>query len=132
MRSKVKQICYIDITKAGSLKGSDVPKQFDVVTSCFCLDSCGQPIETYKTCATNISSLVKIGGHFVLIGNLDSTLYTIKNSVQFINMDISEEIVRKIYQNVGFRILSIETHSFAVDCGKGSDTKLFCMYAQKI
>lgn len=131
MRNKVKQICFIDVTKPGSLTGSNLPKQFDVVTSCWCLDSAGQPKGAYKTCATNISSLVKSGGYFVLNGNLNWTLYTL-GKYDFPLVDISEQSIRRIYEDVGFQILSFKTHPFAIERIKGSNTKLFCMFAQKI
>lgn len=132
MRSKVKQICFIDLTKAGSLKGNDVPKQFDVVTSCWCLESCGQPKGAYETCAANIVSLVKTGGYFVLIGNLDCTDYILENNDLFPLPNVSEPFVRKTFEDVGFKILSFKKQSFTVEILNGSDTKLFSMFAQKI
>lgn len=131
IRNKVKQICFIDVTKPGSLRGSDLPKEFDVVTSCWCLDSAGQSIETYKTCASHISSLVKKGGHFVLFGNVDCTLYTPENNDLFPSTNISEASVRKIYEDLGFKILSFKPRKFPLEQLKGPDPKVFCMVAQK-
>lgn len=128
MRSKVKDICFIDVTKQGTLKGENVPNQFDVITSCWCLDSCGQPLDTYKECAKTISSYLKPGGYFILCGNLDSTEFTIAGD-SFPIIKISEDEIRSIYESVGMNIISLTRENFVQKTFEGET--LFSLTAQK-
>ena len=49
----------------------------DAVTSCLCLETAGDNLSQYRQIMKNVSSLIKTGGHFILIGVLNETYYNV-------------------------------------------------------
>lgn len=57
-------------------EAAEVPTQFDVVTTIFCLEYASETLEEYKLAVKNASSLVKTGGFLVQGGVLEEHEYS--------------------------------------------------------
>ena len=49
----------------------------DAVSTCLCIDAACDDLTHYRQTMKNLSSLVKSGGHFVLVGVLNETYYNV-------------------------------------------------------
>lgn len=130
IKKKVKEISFIDVTKAGSLTGSHVPKQFDIIISSGCLESAGQTLELYKTCVQNIKSLLKNKGYLILFGNLNCSQLRLDNGDVFPIINLSEEDIKQLYTEAGFDMISLST-KLANPMNVNGTEAVFFMIAQK-
>ena len=53
-------------------EGIDIPKQFDVVTTVFCLEYASETYEEYQQAVKGACSLIKPGGFLVILQNQTS------------------------------------------------------------
>uniref|UniRef100_A0A803J959 Nicotinamide N-methyltransferase n=1 Tax=Xenopus tropicalis TaxID=8364 RepID=A0A803J959_XENTR len=101
-RRAIKQIVRWDITKDNPL-GDVVLPQADCVLSGGYLNAVSKDHEMYLKLLKQMSSLVKIGGHLILIGFINMTYYTIGQH-KFSALPCDEEFVRKSLASCGFII----------------------------
>ncbi|OCT66977.1 nicotinamide N-methyltransferase [Xenopus laevis] len=101
-RRAVKQVVRWDITKENPL-GDVVLPQADCVLSCAYLDIVSKDHEMYLKLLKQISSLVKIGGHLIMIGALNQTYYMLGQH-KFSSLTYDEEFLRKALAKNGFII----------------------------
>lgn len=109
-----KQVCGVfnlDILSLASLDQTGAPKQYDVITSGFCLEAVATTKETYLECAKNVRSLLKPGGFFVHIGELNNDSSEI-DDLSFTGINLNSEDVKEAYVKADFCIESYIEEDF--------------------
>ncbi|KAI6176593.1 hypothetical protein M3Y97_00815100 [Aphelenchoides bicaudatus] len=82
-RAKMRAVLDVNVHKTPVVQSihykvdekKEVPKQFDVVTTVFCLEYSSETLDEYKTAVKNASSLVKTGGFLMQGGVMNETEY---------------------------------------------------------
>lgn len=75
-REKMRAVLEVDVHKQPVIQSvhyktatcNEIPGQFDVVTTVFCLEYASEAIEEYSEAVKNAISLIKPGGHLVNCG----------------------------------------------------------------
>ncbi|OCT66974.1 hypothetical protein XELAEV_18038256mg [Xenopus laevis] len=101
-RTANKQVVQWDITKENPLDDVVLP-QADCVLSFAYLDLVSKDHEMYLKLLKQISSLVKIGGHLIMLGALNETYYMLGQH-EFSTRAYDEQFVRKALAKKGFII----------------------------
>ncbi|KAM8927294.1 nicotinamide N-methyltransferase-like [Pelodytes ibericus] len=109
LRSRVKSFLKCDVTKSNPLDPVEIPPA-DGLISTLCLDAACADLNAYRSALRNISSLLKPGGHLVLIGVLGNTFYTVGKQT-FFSLTLDEQLVRKLVEEAGYTIKEIEVMS---------------------
>lgn len=133
MKDKVRGILPIDVTMSQPLiTGCDVGL-FDVIISSLCLEAAAQTLEQYRKNASHVSSLLKVGGHFLLNGVLEQTFYRVSNS-KFECVLLKRDDVEKTFMDLGFEMQSFEHLTFeSMEPNDYSDFRgYFVMHATKV
>ncbi|XP_069470322.1 nicotinamide N-methyltransferase-like [Ambystoma mexicanum] len=76
LRQRVKEILKCDVTQSQPLESS-LPLSADCLLSSLCLEAACKDHDTYRRAIKNISTLLKPGGHLVMMGALEDTYYTV-------------------------------------------------------
>ncbi|XP_021367188.1 nicotinamide N-methyltransferase-like isoform X2 [Mizuhopecten yessoensis] len=103
MRSKVKNIFPIDVTKQ-SLLGTPPSQTYDIIIASLCFEAASRNLTDYENCVKNVSSVLRNGGHLIVCGELDATFYKV-GDFRFPSVTISKEQAKKIYNEQGFDIV---------------------------
>jgi hypothetical protein len=84
-RSKMRGIVSVNVHKENVIQEiyyqhpeykKEIPKQFDVVTTVFCLEYASETLEEYQTAVKNATNLIKNGGYLIQGGVLNADEYS--------------------------------------------------------
>ncbi|KAK6186988.1 hypothetical protein SNE40_006242 [Patella caerulea] len=128
LKDKVRGIFPCDLLQDDIFKGSYFPL-FDVITTSFCLDSAAPDVETYGKIVKEISKYLKIGGHLVIVGALDTTYYFVGEH-KFFSLNKSAGEVKSCWKNAGFSIQSwnqMEATEENEECDFGGAYVMHCI-----
>lgn len=128
MRKAIKDVIPCDVHCDNPLMNGKY-SEFDVIiTSCVLENACPDAA-SFKEVAKKIAKLLKSGGHFIMVGDLNKSYYMVGKE-KFFALRLSQEIVESAYEEAGFKILSFQPH---VTSGEFSDADgYFFMSAKKI
>lgn len=76
-RRKVADIIYCDVHNEMVLDETYAGRQFDIISTVFCLEYASSNYDEYKTALINVCKLIKPGGTLIMGGALEETHYTI-------------------------------------------------------
>ncbi|KAJ1197297.1 hypothetical protein NDU88_001159 [Pleurodeles waltl] len=107
LRQKVKQVLKCDVTKGYPLEPLVLPTA-DCLLSALCLEGACKDQETFRDALKNISSLLKIGGHLVMMGVLEETFYMVGH-YKFSCLFLDVEFVRNAVIDAGYTITDFQT-----------------------
>ncbi|XP_066495270.1 nicotinamide N-methyltransferase-like [Tiliqua scincoides] len=129
VRRTVRQVLKCDVTQANPLAPLVMP-QVCCVTSQFCLESACQDLPTYCLALKNICSLLKPGGHLILMTALKHNFYMVGQH-RFFGLYLEQEMVSSAVREGGFDISwsDLATMQFApsvTDC-----KAIYALVAQK-
>ncbi|XP_060063783.1 nicotinamide N-methyltransferase-like [Ylistrum balloti] len=108
LKGKIQEILPIDVRSRHPLPKEDGHGNFDVIISSLCFESASQSKEEYCEVVQNVASLLKIGGHLVVLGLFDNTHYDVGN-YRFICASLSRDVIENIYETNGFTILTFSS-----------------------
>ncbi|CAI5795390.1 nicotinamide N-methyltransferase-like [Podarcis lilfordi] len=103
VRSTIRRVLKCDVTQVNPLAPL-VVAQASCVTSTFCLDSACKDVTTYLAALKNVGSLVKPGGHLVLLVALGASFYMVGQH-PFFCLYLEKETVDRAVTEAGFDIL---------------------------
>ncbi|KAM9299115.1 indolethylamine N-methyltransferase-like [Gastrophryne carolinensis] len=106
MRSRIQKVLKCDVTKSNPLDPADVPLA-DCLITALCLETACQNLEAYYSAIKNITSLLKQGGHLVVIGVLGDSFYKVGQK-RFFCLPLDEDIVRRTVTQAGYTIVDME------------------------
>ncbi|NWH68119.1 NNMT methyltransferase, partial [Geococcyx californianus] len=99
LRKKVKQVLKCDVTKASPLDWLPV----DCVVSTLCLEAACKDLATFRSAVRSIGTLVKPGGHLVMLTVLQETYYAFNNQV-FSCLHLDKNMVEEAVEAAGFDV----------------------------
>uniref|UniRef100_A0A8C8S9I8 Phenylethanolamine N-methyltransferase n=1 Tax=Pelusios castaneus TaxID=367368 RepID=A0A8C8S9I8_9SAUR len=106
LREKLKQILPIDVHQPKPL-GSELCHPADAMVSTFCLEAVSPDWPSFERALQNITTLLKPGGHFLLIGALEESFYLAGEAklsvVPVREADVKEALAKSGYQIHDFR-----------------------------
>ncbi|XP_065425100.1 nicotinamide N-methyltransferase-like [Chrysemys picta bellii] len=106
LRRTVKQVLECDVTKFNPVTFASLPPA-DWLLICHCLEGICNDLSTYRAALKNVSSLLKPGGHLLLVTAMRSNYYMIgqhKVPCLFLEKEVLEEAVKE----AGYDILQFE------------------------
>ncbi|XP_060106505.1 nicotinamide N-methyltransferase-like [Heteronotia binoei] len=122
VRKTIKQFLKCDVTQPNPLAPLSLPLA-DCLLSTLCLEAACKDLPTYRSALKNISSLVKPGGHLVLMVILEETYYMVGQH-KFSCLYLDQESVEEAVKEAGFDIEWLEATKLslpkALHDGKGS------------
>ncbi|XP_067397328.1 phenylethanolamine N-methyltransferase isoform X1 [Emydura macquarii macquarii] len=106
LRGKLRQILPIDVHQPEPL-GSPLGHLADALISTFCLEAVSPDRPSFERALRNVTSLLKPGGHFLLIGALEESFYLAGEAklsvVPVREADVKEALAKSGYQIHDFR-----------------------------
>ncbi|NXC54464.1 NNMT methyltransferase, partial [Aleadryas rufinucha] len=112
LRKKVKQVLKCDVTKANPTGPVSLPPA-DCIVSSLCLESACKDLAAFRSALRNISTLLKPGGHLVMVTALGDTYYTINKQV-FSCLCLQKHEVEEAVAAAGFEVKCSEAQPYAV------------------
>ncbi|KYO46382.1 nicotinamide N-methyltransferase-like [Alligator mississippiensis] len=106
LRKKVKQVLKCDVRKPNPLAPVTLPAA-DCLLSTLCLEAACKDLGTFRAALKNISSLVKPGGHLVMVTVLKETYYVVDQH-SFSCLYLDQESVEEAIKDAGFDIKFIK------------------------
>ncbi|XP_033759344.1 indolethylamine N-methyltransferase-like [Pecten maximus] len=132
MKTKIRGILPIDVRSGNPLGNGNHPLQFDVITTSLCLESASQTLEEYHKNVQNVASLLKVGGHLIVLGAFNIPHYDVGH-FKFQCVPLSQNSIGQIYTECGFDIVKC-TQTVVSEGGKwnpSSSSESFAMLAIK-
>uniref|UniRef100_A0A8D0GL68 Nicotinamide N-methyltransferase n=1 Tax=Sphenodon punctatus TaxID=8508 RepID=A0A8D0GL68_SPHPU len=121
LRKTVKRVLKCDVTQPNPLAPESLP-QADCLLSTLCLEAACKDLATYHSAIKNITSLLKPGGHLVLLAVLEETYYMI-GQCQFSCLYLEQEMIVEAVREAGYEVKCVEVilnqHSRTVTDAKG-------------
>uniref|UniRef100_A0A452GP01 Nicotinamide N-methyltransferase n=1 Tax=Gopherus agassizii TaxID=38772 RepID=A0A452GP01_9SAUR len=102
LRKKVKQVLKCNVSKSNILAPVSLP-QADCLLSTLCLEAACKDLNSYRAALKNISSLLKPGGHLVMVIVLKETYYMVgqrRFSCLYLEQESVEEALREARYDV--------------------------------
>ncbi|XP_066555017.1 phenylethanolamine N-methyltransferase [Amia ocellicauda] len=121
LRSVVSDVLPIDVHSPAPLPPGALVCPADCLVSAFCLEavSCDRP--TFTRALGHISSLLRPGGHFLLIGALDESYYLGGPGVRIPVVPVDEAFVRASLGDCGYSVLEFSTYTLPPGMRVGVD-----------
>ncbi|NWR36732.1 NNMT methyltransferase, partial [Tachuris rubrigastra] len=110
VRKKVKQVLKCDVTKANPTGPVSLPPA-DCILSTLCLEGACKDLPTFHCALRNIGTLVKPGGHLVLVTVLGETYYAFNNQV-FSCLRLEKHEVEVAVEAAGFEVTFSEAQAY--------------------
>ncbi|XP_078540095.1 nicotinamide N-methyltransferase-like [Lissotriton helveticus] len=128
IRATVKQVVKCDVTKNDPLNPVVLPPADCLVTS-LCLEAACTDLNSYTQALRNITTLLKTGGHLVMIGVSGSTGYNVGTKL-FPDLNLDEEFVKNTITGNGYAIKEMKINPIFRK-GRSSALRFFFLLAQK-
>ncbi|NXI02911.1 NNMT methyltransferase, partial [Pachycephala philippinensis] len=112
LRKKVKQVLKCDVTKANPT-GPVSLAPADCIVSTLCLEGACKDLATFRSALRNISTLLKPGGHLVMVTALGDTYYTF-NKQTFSCLCLQKHEVEEAVVAAGFEVRFSEAQPYTV------------------
>uniref|UniRef100_H9G9B1 Uncharacterized protein n=1 Tax=Anolis carolinensis TaxID=28377 RepID=H9G9B1_ANOCA len=129
LRRTIKQVLPCDVTLANPFNPLVVPPA-DCVLSTYCLEVASKDLPTYCSGVRNLGSLVKSGGHLVLVMALGGTYYNV-GPEKFSCICLAPEMAKEAVKEAGFDIVRFETLNFNMPMTMASGQTVGFLVAQK-
>uniref|UniRef100_A0A8C3J6E0 Nicotinamide N-methyltransferase n=1 Tax=Calidris pygmaea TaxID=425635 RepID=A0A8C3J6E0_9CHAR len=102
LRQKVRQVLKCDVTKANPTDPVSLPPA-DCVVSTLCLEAACKDLATFRGALRNVGTLLKPGGHLVMVTVLRETYYAF-NNVVFSCLRLEKDEVEEAVEGAGFEV----------------------------
>ncbi|XP_054853298.1 nicotinamide N-methyltransferase-like [Eublepharis macularius] len=129
VRRTIKQVLKCDLTQANPLAPLELPPA-DCVLSLLCLESACEDLPTYCSALKNISSLVKPGGHLLLVTSLEATFYMVGQN-RFFCLYLEQETVDDAVRGAGFDIVWTDLNRVSYSLDVSNNRGMYVLVAQK-
>lgn len=131
LRGKLRQILPIDVHQPEPL-GSQVCQPADALVSTFCLEAVSPDRPSFERALSNVTTLLKPGGHFLLIGALEESFY-LAGEAKLSVVPVSEADVKEALSKSGYHIHNFCSYLMPPSLKIGVDdvTGVFFVHAQK-
>ncbi|XP_006022610.1 phenylethanolamine N-methyltransferase [Alligator sinensis] len=131
LREKLRQILPIDVHQPNPV-GSPLRQLADAMVSTFCLEAVSPDRLSFERALKNVTSLLKPGGHFLLIGALEESFY-LAGEAKLSVVPVSEADVKEALTKSGYKIHDFRSYIMPPSLKIGVDdvNGVFFVHAQK-
>ncbi|NWI97099.1 NNMT methyltransferase, partial [Pitta sordida] len=129
VRKKVKQVLKCDVTKANPTEPVSLPPADCIVTT-LCLEAACKDLPTFRSALRNIGTLLKPGGHLVMVTVLEETYYTSNNQVLSC-LRLERHEVEEAVEAAGFEVKFSEVQPVTVVDVHTNCTGVLSLVAQR-
>ncbi|KAM4692546.1 phenylethanolamine N-methyltransferase [Rhinophrynus dorsalis] len=131
LRERVKRVLPVDIHQPNPLGKEIGTGTVDALVSSFCLEACSPSMEAFLKALGNVTTLLKPGGHLLLIGALEESYY-LAGEARIHVVPLTEEMVRKSLSDAGYTIRDFRTYTMPPRMKVGVDdvNGIFFAWAQ--
>lgn len=133
LRARVKRILAIDVHQPQPLgAGSGAPLPADALVSTFCLEAVSPDLASFQRALGHITSLLRPGGHLLLIGALEESWY-LAGEARLAVVPLREEDVREALVRGGYQVRDLRTYTMPARLRTGVDDVkgIFFAWAQQ-
>ncbi|NWV66758.1 NNMT methyltransferase, partial [Malurus elegans] len=113
VRKKVKRVLKCDVTKANPTGPVSLPAG-DCIVSTLCLEGACKDLPAFRSALRNISTLLKPGGHLVMVTVLGETYYAFNKQV-YSCLLLEKHEVQEAVLAAGFELKFFEAQPYTVD-----------------
>eukprot|EP00079_Xenopus_tropicalis_P013781 XP_002942948.2 PREDICTED: indolethylamine N-methyltransferase isoform X1 [Xenopus tropicalis] len=106
LKKTVKKTIKCDVTRSNPVAPLVLPKA-DCVMAILCLEGACKDLDSYCNALNNISSLLKVGGHLIIVEVLNCTTYLFGGK-RFSCLTLNGEFMRSAITNTGYAIIDLE------------------------
>ncbi|XP_030638919.1 phenylethanolamine N-methyltransferase-like [Chanos chanos] len=134
LRSVVTDVLPIDVHQPHPLLPEALPPSgADCLISCYCLESASPDLASFNRALGHISSLLRQGGHLLLIGTLEMTFYYAAPELCIPAVRLDEAQLCSSLKNCGFQLLELSIYHLPQDMQKSTDDakSMFFVKAKK-
>ncbi|NXT45504.1 NNMT methyltransferase, partial [Pluvianellus socialis] len=110
LTKKARQVLKCDVTKANPTDPVSLPPA-DCIVSTLCLEAACKDLTTFCSTLRNISALVKLGGHLVMVTILPETYYAFHKQV-FSCLYLEKNVVEEAVEGAGFEVKFSEVQTY--------------------
>ncbi|XP_066520064.1 phenylethanolamine N-methyltransferase [Hoplias malabaricus] len=122
LRSVVTDVLPINVHQPCPLPAGSLPSSgADCLVSSFCLESVSPDLASFTRALGHLSSLLKAGGHLLLIGALDESFYLGALDLRIPVVPLSEAEVCNSLRSSGFQLLQLSVYHLPPDMRVGVD-----------
>lgn len=133
LRAKVKRVLPIDVHQPQPLgAGSLAPLPADALVSTFCLEAVSPDLPSFQRALDHITTLLRPGGHLVLIGALEESWY-LAGEARLVVVPVCKEEVMAALVRSGYEVRDLRTYVMPACLQTGVDDVkgIFFAWAQK-
>ncbi|XP_032284899.1 phenylethanolamine N-methyltransferase [Phoca vitulina] len=133
LRAKVKRVLPIDVHQPQPLgAGSLAPLPADALVSTFCLEAVSPDLPSFQRALDHITTLLRPGGHLVLIGALEESWY-LAGEARLVVVPVCKEEVMEALVRSGYEVRDLRTYVMPACLQTGVDDVkgIFFAWAQK-
>ncbi|XP_030630871.1 phenylethanolamine N-methyltransferase [Chanos chanos] len=134
LRSVVTDVLPVDVHQPYPLPPDALPPTgADCLVSCFCLESASPDLASFNRALGHLSSLLRKGGHLLLIGALEQTFYLGAQGVRIPVVPLDEAQVCASLRATGYELQHLSIYTLPPDMCVGVDdvTGVFFAKARK-
>uniref|UniRef100_A0A8D0GPB5 Phenylethanolamine N-methyltransferase n=1 Tax=Sphenodon punctatus TaxID=8508 RepID=A0A8D0GPB5_SPHPU len=130
LREKLKKILPIDIHQPNA--GLPAHRPADALISTFCLEAASPDLPSFQRALRNVTTLLKPGGHFLMIGALEESFY-LAGEAKLSVVPVTEEDVKEALAKSGYRLHAFRAYIMPPSLKIGVDDVrgVFFTHAQK-
>ncbi|XP_044106372.1 phenylethanolamine N-methyltransferase [Neovison vison] len=133
LRARVKRVLHIDVHQPQPLgAGSPAPLPADALVSTFCLEAVSPDLASFQRALDHITTLLKPGGHLLLIGALEESWY-LAGEARLAVVPVGKEEVMEALVRSGYEVRDLRTYVMPACLQTGVDDVkgIFFAWAQK-
>ncbi|XP_015271812.1 PREDICTED: phenylethanolamine N-methyltransferase, partial [Gekko japonicus] len=131
LKKKLKKTLPIDVHQPHPL-GSLLGQRADALVSSFCLEAVSLDRQSFDRALRNVTTLLKPGGHFLMIGALEESFY-LAGEAKLQVVPLREADVQEAFAKSGYRTRSFRSYVMPPSLKIGVDDVqgIFFIHAQK-
>ncbi|XP_066101203.1 nicotinamide N-methyltransferase [Saccopteryx bilineata] len=130
LRRAVTQVLKCDVTQSQPLGTASLPPA-DCLLSTLCLHAACPDLPAYRAALRNLGSLLKPGGHLVLVDALNSSYYMIGEQ-RFSSLCLGRDAIKAAVTEAGYAIKQFEVVSQSYSLAVSNNEGLFFLVGQKL
>uniref|UniRef100_G1KC86 Phenylethanolamine N-methyltransferase n=1 Tax=Anolis carolinensis TaxID=28377 RepID=G1KC86_ANOCA len=119
LKKKLKKILPIDVHQPKPL-GFVLSQPADALVSAFCIEAVSPDRESFDRALQNVTTLLKPGGHFLMIGALEESFY-LAGEAKLSVVPMKEEDVKESFTKAGYRIHDFHSYTMPPSLKIGVD-----------
>uniref|UniRef100_A0A8C5PZ12 Nicotinamide N-methyltransferase n=1 Tax=Leptobrachium leishanense TaxID=445787 RepID=A0A8C5PZ12_9ANUR len=132
LRRAAKRVLKCDALKTNPFEPLVLPKA-DCLISCLCLEVLSKDVDNFFNVVKNLNTLLKPGGHIMIMSVLGSTFYHVGEK-KFSSLMITKDEIERAFTEGGYEIVKfkLKRREEMSTMHIGDNEDLYCLHARKL